>query len=205
MREPFDMGYLDDITDVYFKTAQDGRKVFFPWGILGRGYTIGSEQDFKQLRRQIKIYLVACLILLLPPALLLGQLAGFDFVDFTSAAILFAGYSTVVCAFLLVFYALWVRYPLRRMRPSEERLSRQDVISRARALSATRDKTFLGAAWLWLREIAVLALVGSSILILLVGSSDKQVTLAALLFSAAGAIRYSVMLFQRLRREMTNP
>ena len=30
----------DALTSGYFKTAPDGRKLFFPWGVLGRGYTI---------------------------------------------------------------------------------------------------------------------------------------------------------------------
>jgi hypothetical protein len=37
-----DMGYFDVLTVGCFKTAQDERKLFFPWGILGRGYIIPS-------------------------------------------------------------------------------------------------------------------------------------------------------------------
>ena len=45
------MGYFDALTSGYFKTAPDGRKLFFPWGVLGRGYAIDSEQDYERLRR----------------------------------------------------------------------------------------------------------------------------------------------------------
>jgi hypothetical protein len=45
--------------NVYFKTAQDGRKLVYPWGALGfvggaAGYVITSEQQYKLLRRHLK-------------------------------------------------------------------------------------------------------------------------------------------------------
>jgi hypothetical protein len=36
------MGYFDALTSNAFKTAPDGRKLFFPWGVLGRGYVLAS-------------------------------------------------------------------------------------------------------------------------------------------------------------------
>ena len=58
------MGYFDALTSGYFKTAPDGRKLFFPWGVLGRGYTIDSEQDYERLRRQVKAYTIVSLVLI---------------------------------------------------------------------------------------------------------------------------------------------
>jgi hypothetical protein len=58
------MGYFDALTSGYFKTAPDGRKLFFPWGVLGRGYTINSEPDYERLRRQVKAYTVVSLVLI---------------------------------------------------------------------------------------------------------------------------------------------
>ena len=197
------MRFLDNFASVYFKTGQDGRKVFFPWGVSGRGYTIDSEQDFKQLHRKIKIYLRVSSILILGPSLLIGQLAGSDFLGFVNAALLFAGYTAVICAILLVFYALWIRYPLRRMRPSEERLSRQDVISHARAIAAIEEKAFPRTAWLWLMEIAALAFVCLGIFILLVGTGDKLVALAVIALFGLAAAGIAVRLLRRRRLPTT--
>ena len=47
------MGYFDALTSSYFKTAADGRKLFFPWGVLGRGYLFDSDRDYERLRRQL--------------------------------------------------------------------------------------------------------------------------------------------------------
>jgi hypothetical protein len=58
-----DVGYLDALASSLFKTAPDGRKVFFPLG-LGRGYAIVSEHDYRRLKQQIKIYMVSLVLLL---------------------------------------------------------------------------------------------------------------------------------------------
>jgi hypothetical protein len=42
---------IDALTNSSFKTTKDGRRFFFPWGVLGRGYLIPNEQDFDRLRR----------------------------------------------------------------------------------------------------------------------------------------------------------
>jgi hypothetical protein len=199
------MRYLDDLTNVaYFKTGQDGWKVFFPWGVRGRGYIIDSEQDFKQLHRQIKIYLAVCCVLMLGPALVLVQLPNLGFLSFVSAAFLLVGYLTVICTFLLLVFALWVRYRVRRMRPSEERLSRQDVISHARAIAAMEDKAFPGTGWLWLMEIVALVFVCLGFFILLAGTGDKLVALATIVLFGLGAAGIAVRLLVRRRLSTTN-
>jgi len=59
------MGYFDGLTSGYFKTARDGRRLFFPWGVWGRGYVVGSELDYERLRGQIKIFVIAGMALML--------------------------------------------------------------------------------------------------------------------------------------------
>ena len=69
------MGYFDALTSSYFKTAQDGRKLFFPWGPLGRGYVIASERDYKRLQRQVKVYTGVSLVLIIGAVAFQGFLA----------------------------------------------------------------------------------------------------------------------------------
>src|SRR3954464_5190392 len=115
------MGYFDALTSGYFKTAPDGRKLFFPWGVLGRGYTIGSEQDFKRLRRQVKAYTIVSLVLIVGVTALQAYVG-----------------AVVIGALLIAFYLGWMRYLLHGLHPSDERLSLQDsMTSQARAHSAT--------------------------------------------------------------------
>ena len=44
------MGYFDALTSGTFKTTPDGKRLFFPWGTLGRGYIVGTETDYERLR-----------------------------------------------------------------------------------------------------------------------------------------------------------
>ena len=47
------MGRFDDVLIASaLKTTPDGSKVFFPWGIFGKGYYINSEEE-----RRLQSYL----------------------------------------------------------------------------------------------------------------------------------------------------
>lgn len=59
------MGYFDGLTSGSFKTTQDGRRLFFPWGVLGSGYSIATEQDYQRLRQQVKGYMIVSLVLII--------------------------------------------------------------------------------------------------------------------------------------------
>ena len=87
------MGYFDAMTKGCFKTAQDGRNLFFPWGVLGRGYTVASEQDYLRLQRQFKIYMIVSLVLVIGAGSLERYFA-----------------SAVILSLLLGFYLVWMWY-----------------------------------------------------------------------------------------------
>ena len=59
------MGYFDGLISGSFKTTQDGRRLFFPWGVLGSGYSIASERDYQRLRQQVKGYMIVSLVLII--------------------------------------------------------------------------------------------------------------------------------------------
>ena len=121
------MGYFDALTSRAFKTTPDGRRLFFPWGAMGRGYEIGPGQDYETLRRRIKLWTIVGLVLILVALQLLGFLAGF-----------------IVSAAMIAFYCGWMRYVLRGLRPSAERLTvRESMITQARAQSPVLLWTFL--------------------------------------------------------------
>jgi hypothetical protein len=53
-----------------FTTAQDGSRLFFPRYSGGSGYVIASEQDYERLRRQVKVYEIVCLIVVVAALLI---------------------------------------------------------------------------------------------------------------------------------------
>ena len=151
------MGYFDALTSGYFKTAPDGRKLFFPWGVLGRGYTIDSEQDYERLRRQVKAYTIVSLVLIVGVTALQAYVG-----------------AVVIGALLIAFYLGWMRYLLRGLQASDERLSLQDsMTSQARAHSATG---------LWLLQIGALVFVALGILILVVDPDNWLTAFGSIVF-----------------------
>jgi hypothetical protein len=172
------MGYFDALTSSYFKTAPDGRKLFFPWGVLGRGYAFASEQDYERLRRQVKAYTVVSLALIIGAAALQAYVG-----------------AVVIGAFLIVFYVAWTRYLLRGLQPSDERLSLQEsMTSQARAHST---------AGLWFLEIIALAFVGCAILMIVIDRGNWLVALGSIVFFGFCAAVTTRMLVLR-RRAATN-
>jgi hypothetical protein len=172
------MGYLDLLTNGYFKTAHDGRKLFFPWGVLGRGYTIASEQDYLRLQQQIKVYMVVSLVLVIGSASLKGDLVGL-----------------VVATLLTGLYAVWSRYLLGRLQRSDEKLSLRE--------SSTSRAHLLGPIVLWLLEIIALAFVGGAVFILIVDPDKWFVALAGIVLFGFAAARFAYMLILQRRAAAT--
>jgi len=101
----------------YFKTTQDGSKLFFPWAARGAGYVIASEQDYQRLRQQIKLYNRVHLAILVAVAI-----AAEFFTKIGPAVIIIIG------GFLSEkVYTAWVRRLLPRLRLSDEKLSHREV------------------------------------------------------------------------------
>jgi hypothetical protein len=168
------MGYFDALTSYAFKTAPDGRRLFFPWGWFGRGYIIGSGLDYERLRQRIKNYHIVAMVLTIGALALLGLLAGL-----------------VVAAAMTLFYFAWTRYLRRGLQPSDETLSLQEsIILQARAQSPVR---------LWIGEIFSIALVAGGILILVSDRGKWPIAIAAIVIFGLGAVASTFMLVLRRR------
>jgi hypothetical protein len=168
------MGYFDALTSSCFKTSQDGRKLFFPWGVWGRGYAVASEQDYERLRRQVKAYMVASLVPIIGAAALQAYVG-----------------ALVIGVLLVAFYLVWMRFLLPGLLPSDERLSLQDSLTaQARAHSATG---------LWVLEISALAYVGLGILFIVIDPGKWRKALGSIVFFSFCAAVAARMLILRRR------
>jgi hypothetical protein len=168
------MGYFDALTSSSFKTTRDGRRLFFPWGVCGRGYVIGSELDYERLRGQIKIFFIVVMALMLGAVALQRYLA-----------------ALLVLAALYLFYLAWTRYLLQGLQPSDERLSlRESMTSQAREQSPIL---------LWVAEIGSIVLVAASILIFAFDPGNWLVATAGLVFFGLCAASITFMLVLRWR------
>jgi hypothetical protein len=168
------MSYFDGLTSGSFKTTQDGRRLFFPWGVLGSGYSIASEQDYRRLRQQIKGYMIVSLVLIL-------------------ASNSFEGYavSVGVVALLMTLYLGWMWYLLPRLKVSGERMSLQE--------SMTSQAHAHGVVVLRLMAIGAFAFVGGGIFMLIVDPSRWLVAVASIIFFGSCAVMFARMLVLRRR------
>ena len=100
------MGYFDALAASSFKTGQDGRRLFFPYGTLGPGLVIRGETEYRRLRRRLTINLMVALSLGWT-AVGLGGLWG----------------GGVILPVLILPYVFWAAVQCRRMERTDERVT----------------------------------------------------------------------------------
>jgi hypothetical protein len=174
------MGYFDGLTSGSFKTSQDGRRLFFPWGVLGGGYAIASEQDYQRLRQQVKTYMVVTLVAVIASGMYEPYLA-----------------PLAAAALLVCFYLTWMWRVLPRLQRSGERLSLQEsMTSQAQAHSAVV---------LWLLAIVSVAFVGAGILMFIFDPGSRLTALACTVFFGLCAGKIARLLMLRHRTAAPRP
>jgi hypothetical protein len=162
-------GYLNALTSGYFKTAQDGRKVFFPSGAMGRGYAIPSDEAYERLSRRIKIYHIVSLVAIVGAVAAKLYLIAF-----------------VIAGLSIAFYRVWTPYLVRGLQPSNERLSMQESM----AIQARAH----GAVGLWLLEIVALMFVTIGVVMLVVAPDKRLIAFTSIIFFGACAAGFAHML-----------
>jgi hypothetical protein len=167
-------GYFNALTSTYFKITDDGRKLFFPWGALGRGYGIPSDEQYRRLHRQIMIYQIVSLVAIIAAA----------------AAQQFLG-ALVIGALSIAFYVAWVRRLVRSLPPSGERLTREE--------SMTTQARMHGAAALWSMLVISLVFVAAGIGMLIFEPHKWLVALASTAFFVVCAVVAVRMIVLRRR------
>lgn len=48
------MSFFGAIADSYFKKSSEGKIIFYPWGVIGSGYIIPTEERTAQLKKSFK-------------------------------------------------------------------------------------------------------------------------------------------------------
>ncbi len=91
------MGYFRRLSDALFKIDRHGNTIFYPWGIIGKGYMLPDRQTEDKIRRFVIWYhftglaiilivgaflghWIVCLLLVLPAAIILWSLIAKRFV-----------------------------------------------------------------------------------------------------------------------------
>ena len=171
------MAYFDALTSASFKQDRNGHMLFFPWGTLGRGYVLATEEQ----HRTAKVIVRGCLV----SSLLLGVGVGVTF------GILYA------CATLVCLYGLYV-YEVcsltRGLAKATEPLTR-DEIYRNQIVSRS-------LAGLWWMEMASLGavLLGATALWTGVDRSVRMIGITGISAGCGVWIGYMIRMKRKLKR-----
>jgi len=165
-------GYFNALASANFKTGADGRQLFFPWGAMSTGYVIPTPERHRQLRRQIKIYAIVSLVLVIAASVTMPFYISFG-----------------IAILLATAYSAWTPRLVRGLQLSAERMStRESMAIQAR----THHK-----ATLWLMEIASLAFVAIGVAMLILDPRNWMMALASIAFFGFCAAVFVRMLVLR--------
>lgn len=174
------MGYFEGLSSGNFKIAQDGRKLFFPWGAWGRGYVIVTEEEYRRLRQQMKTYAMVSLLLII--VVVISQS--------------YAGLAALV-VLLTGFRWAWMRHLLRGLEVAPERLSYQESMT-------ARARTH-GPIVLWLSNIGALAFVAGGIWMFIVEPGSRMLAIATISFFGLCVVIITRMLILGRRTPAAEP
>jgi hypothetical protein len=172
------MSVFDEMGNRYFKSAQDGRMLFFPWGRLSRGYVVASREDYERMHHRLGVSTTIWLVLVVVTVL---WNYGLGFIAFDLGVALCAA---------------WVLYRVDSLNPSDERLP---VVRRGLA-----NNGFV-LAFLWLPQLTVLAGLGFYIFILVIKPDNRLVTVAILAFFGLCAVAVARLLILWRRARFDGP
>ena len=160
------MGYFDGLIEGSFKTAADGQRLFYPWGVWGKGRVLDDPRTEQRIRRFLKVYYMVSLPLVIISVITV-QSSGFY-------------YAYVLIPVVLLVYGVGILSLTRRLLATRERLRWTESL-------ANSGRAHSGAMLCFLFIVSVLFVIGGIWMIL-----DRQEVgmglLSILFFGACGTI-----------------
>ncbi len=171
------MGYFDALASSSFKNLENGKRAFYPWGKLGKGYELQSEAQYEAVKRFVVSYYVVGL----PLAVLMALSRNW--------IILAAGLPVLCLAYILL-----IRRYTRGLPTTGEKLTFKDSYE----AQARRHNPVV----LWLLLIVSLLFVAGGLAILL-GAGDVLTALLCIAFfgACAGVAGWMLLARHRLLRQ----
>ncbi|MBN1545705.1 MAG: hypothetical protein JW902_03505 [Syntrophaceae bacterium] len=154
------MGYFDGLTDASFKTDEKGNTIFYPWGILGRGYILPEDKK-DSFRNGIKRFLQISLpLVILITVLKLWLLL------------------LIVLPVFIIGYTIWIKKITKNLNSSSNKLTlSESTINSARSHNLTT---------LWFLAIGSLLFVVASIFIIIIAPEKWTIGLPGVIFFGFG-------------------
>jgi hypothetical protein len=159
------MGYFDGLIEGNFKTAADGQRLFYPWGVWGKGRVLADARAEQRIRRFLKVYYMVSLPLVIISVIAV-QSSGFY-------------YAYALIPLVLLVYGVGVLWLRRRLFASSERLRLSESL-------ANSGRAHSRAILWFLIGVCILFVIGGIGMIL-----DREVgmgLLSTLFFGACGTM-----------------
>ena len=166
------MGYFDGLTASIFKTNEIGQVIFYPWGIIGKGYILSCEEKQIKVRKFIKLYYIVSLSLIIGIQIALGWL-----------------YNIILLPFLFAWYYFTIINYLKGLSKTDEKLTMKE--------SATNSAKAHNIETLWAMLIASVLFVLAGIFILIANMDKWIIALMDIVFFGVSSIKIAYMIKQR--------
>lgn len=167
------MGYFDGLVSGSFKKDAQGNSVFYPWGIMGKGYILRTVAEEEKLRGALKLNYMIML-----PAIIIIQIAVGAWLNF------------ILVPVYIVLFTLWVYRTTRGLERSFEKITvAESYKSSAKAHNLPT---------LIILEICAIGFVAIGVWMIVEGEPLFMPVLCILLFGAA-ALAIGYMIVQKVR------
>ncbi|MGD9818137.1 MAG: hypothetical protein AB7V04_05475 [Desulfomonilaceae bacterium] len=107
------MSFLDSFSDPLFKKSESGESIFYPWGVLGKGYVITSNAEADRIKATVK-WCNFCAIL----------------VSIMCLQVLGLVYSLIFVGIYYVGYTFWTGSVTKGMAVASEKLRLSETVER---------------------------------------------------------------------------
>ena len=170
------MGYFDALASGAFKRTTSGKMAFYPWGKVGKGYEIQTDEQYEEIHGFIVRYYMIVLPIAVGSAVFLKWLA------------------LVIVPLAVIPYVLWLRRWTSILPTTDERLTfRESFEAQASAHSPVMLWVLLAISLAFVLAGAAIVLSGGDILIGLV---------CALFFGCCAAVfGFMISARRRLKRD----
>jgi hypothetical protein len=168
----------------FFKTKDDGSRVFFPWGFWGRGYIITSDKEFERLHEQMSAWFTVLSLLGMPVIVWI--------MAFETGWMKFY-ISTILMLCFISGYAAWAGIQCYRLESTHERLG--------------LDEWAHNAAWkwseanLWLFEIIFVVGILLSVFGVALKPESTRGFIVLAVYSMFGAVACGLILRAKKQQE----
>jgi hypothetical protein len=164
------MGYFDGLVDGLFKTDEAGTRLFYPNGIIGRGYILPDEPTKAKVRKSLKRWYMIGL------PLIIGVQASFGW----EPNVFF------VAPILISLYYILIRKHLKGLSLTEKKFSYSESIR-----NSTKLHNLITLIFLFLFSICF---IGGGIYVMIYMPHEWFLGLSCILFFGFGGIEFSRMI-----------